>query len=193
MTTSRGLLRRFRLSQRRELPPITLAQPNAFGFVSNLTRPVISSNGEWMAVGGWSTLWVMRLADGAPSLKVLTGWEQLRDLDFAPTGSELALLTHERVAVVDVGTGKLVRSTALERGIHVGGAIRYRPDGRQLLVLAGETLTAFDASSAALLGTLASEVDDSVDGHFAVAQDGLWVHPDGNKRLLLRMLPGPTG
>jgi hypothetical protein len=190
VTTNRGLLRRFSLARGRELEPVAVAKPNAFGFVDNMTRPVISADGEWIAVGVGRELYVTSSTAGSPQMRVLTGWESLMDLDFAPSGSHLALLTSERLAIVDPGTGKLVRSQPLERDIPVSGAVRYDAGGTRLLVLATETLTAFDATTAAPTNIVARNVDDGAYAMFAVANGGLWIHPDGNERMLVRELPG---
>lgn len=189
VTTTDGLLRRFSLARHQELPPVVLTEPNAYGFVSDLTRPVIAADGRWIAVGERSELWVLSLPAAAPQMKVITGWEDLRDLAFAPSGSHLAVLTGERIAIVDPRAGVVVRSAPLERAIHVGGAIRYGPRGRRLLVLATDRLMAFDPATIAPAGVLADGVDDGVYGRFAVGANGLWIHPDGAKRMLARALP----
>jgi len=192
VTTSKGLLRRFSLSAERELVPIQLTEPGPYGWVTNVTRPVFSTDGALIAVGLRSELLVMSAIDGAPRMRLLSGWEPIVDLDFAPTGSELAVLTHDRLAIVNPATGKLLRSRPLKRGIHVGGALRYSLDGRRLLVLAEEELSAFDAATARPLGLLASGIDDGAFGRFEVASGAIWVHPDKGLRMLVRELPAPS-
>jgi len=196
ITTSAGLVRRFRLSTASELRPILVTGEGRYLWAYQPARPVFTGDGTLIAVAPgapWAPILVLRADDGAAHAQVLTGAEWLADFDAAPRGTELALLTRERVAVVDARTGTVLRSSPLEREIlNAQAAVRFDSEGRRLLVIAADRLIAFDAATLQSMGTIARGVDEGVDHLVAFAPGGLWVHPETAvqpTQMLVRQLP----
>ena len=198
VTTSAGLLRRFRLSTASELRPIRVAEDER-AWSYQPARPAFTGDGTLIAVSPhapWGPILVLRADDGAAHAQVLPGSERLADFDAAPRGTELAVLTGERIAVIDARTGNVLRSSPLEREIsNALASIRFDPDGKRLLVVSRDGLVAFDVSTLRPTGTIVRGAEDGVDHLVAFARGGLWVHPETAVRptlMLVRQLPAAT-
>jgi hypothetical protein len=196
VTTSAALVRRFSLSTAKELRPIRVVGDGHYMWSIQPARPVFTGDGTLIAVSPsapWGPILVLRSDDGAAHAQVLTGAEWLADFDAAPRGTELAVLTRERIAVVDARTGTVLRSRPLEREIlNAQAAVRFDSEGRRLLVIAADGLIAFDAATLQPLGTIARGAVEGVDHLVAFARGGLWVHPEiavQPTQLLVRQLP----
>ena len=100
---------------------------------------------------------------------------------------------------VDWTTGKVVWKKEVHRGVpessrHLKNTFASETpvaDGERIYVLANERLIAFDGVTAARVAELESSIDDGAYGRFAMAPNGVWVHPDTNERMMVRQL-GPS-